>query len=92
MQAMLMPFTGQSTISWWSFYIINGDTTGFQLKERLIAKARQGVRVYVLYDEIGSNNLGKGYIRELQRQDIHVHSFGSLKSAQAHADQLSESS
>lgn len=61
------------------FYIINGDTTGFQLKERLIAKARQGVRVYVLYDEIGSNNLGKGYIRELQRQDIHVHSFGSLK-------------
>ncbi len=61
------------------FYIINGDTTGFQLKERLIAKARQGVRVYVLYDEIGSNGLSQGYIRALRRQGIEIHSFGSLK-------------
>ena len=39
------------------FYIIRKDKTGAELKRRLIEKARQGVRVYVLYDEIGSSDL-----------------------------------
>src|SRR6478609_6616485 len=47
------------------FYIIRDDAIGQQLKEILIRKAREGVRVYVLYDEIGSYYLPKSYRREL---------------------------
>jgi cardiolipin synthase len=47
------------------FYIINDDTLGRQLKEILERKARQGVRVYVLFDEIGSHHLPRAYRREL---------------------------
>src|SRR3954453_23930851 len=36
------------------FYVIRDDAIGRQLKEVLMQKAREGVRVYVLYDEIGS--------------------------------------
>jgi cardiolipin synthase len=47
------------------FYIIQDDNIGREFKSRLIAKAREGVRVYVLYDEIGCYNLPKAYRREL---------------------------
>jgi cardiolipin synthase len=47
------------------FYIIQDDHVGREFKARLERKAREGVRVYVLYDEIGSYNLPKAYRREL---------------------------
>jgi cardiolipin synthase len=47
------------------FYIIQDDGIGRELKNRLIHKSQEGVRVYVLYDEIGSYNLPKAYRREI---------------------------
>lgn len=47
------------------FYIIADDKVGRQLKGRLERKAREGVRVYLLYDEIGSYSLPNVYRREL---------------------------
>jgi cardiolipin synthase len=47
------------------FYIIQDDHVGREFKARLVRKAREGVRVYVLYDEIGSYNLPKAYRREI---------------------------
>jgi cardiolipin synthase len=47
------------------FYIIQDDNVGRDFKSRLEQKARDGVRVYVLYDEIGSYNLPKSYRRAL---------------------------
>ena len=47
------------------FYIIQDDGVGRELKERLVRKSQEGVRVYVLYDEIGSYNLPKAYRREI---------------------------
>ena len=38
------------------FYILRDDATGRRLQQRLIAKAREGVAVYMLYDEIGRTN------------------------------------
>jgi cardiolipin synthase len=52
------------------FYIINDDNLGRQLKDLLIRKARQGVRVYLLYDEIGSYNLPRAYRRELAEAGV----------------------
>ena len=47
------------------FYIIRDDTLGQQMKEILERKAREGVRVYVLFDEIGSYELPRAYRRDL---------------------------
>jgi cardiolipin synthase len=47
------------------FYIIRDDNLGDRLKDLLVRKAREGVRVYLLYDEIGSYNLPRAYRREL---------------------------
>ncbi|PIE43460.1 MAG: cardiolipin synthase [Gammaproteobacteria bacterium] len=61
------------------FYIINADATGFKLKEMLIAKARMGINVYMLYDDIGSSHLSTRYINELRRQGIDIRPFGTIK-------------
>jgi cardiolipin synthase len=52
------------------FYIIRDDTIGRQLKELLERTAREGVRVYLLYDEIGSYQLPRSYRRELAEAGV----------------------
>jgi len=47
------------------FYIIRDDQLGRDLRQRLEQKAREGVRVYVLFDEIGSYQLPRSYRRSL---------------------------
>lgn len=43
------------------FYIIRDDATGRKFRDALVEKARQGVRVYAMYDEIGSLGLPDSY-------------------------------
>src|SRR3954463_13420140 len=57
------------------FYIIRDDNLGRQLKELLLRIAHKGVRVYVLYDEIGSYNLPKAYRRELTEAGVLILPF-----------------
>jgi cardiolipin synthase len=52
------------------FYIIRDDVIGRELKLRLENKARAGVRVYVLYDEIGCYYLPKMYRLELAEAGV----------------------
>ncbi len=57
------------------FYIVRDDRLGQQLAERLIAKAKAGVAVYLLYDDIGSTGMPKRYRRELREAGIKVAGF-----------------
>lgn len=57
------------------FYIIRHDTTGNQFKEVLIDKAREGVKVRVIYDWVGSLWLDQKYIADLKDAGIEVVSF-----------------
>ena len=57
------------------FFIVHDDEIGRELKARLLAKARQGVAIYFLYDEIGCRALPRRYIRELRRGGIHAEPF-----------------
>ena len=41
------------------FFIVKDDELGRELHKRLLAKAKEGVRVYFLYDEVGSYSLSK---------------------------------
>ncbi|MGG7056551.1 cardiolipin synthase [Nitrosomonas sp. ANs5] len=61
------------------FYIVRDDVLGRELKHRLVARARDGVRVYFLYDEIGSYRLPSSYLDELRDAGVWVRSFHSTR-------------
>ena len=60
-------------------YIIHDDEIGNKFKDALIAKAVEGVRIYVLYDGIGSHDLNRTYLNSLRQNGIAVNSFRSTK-------------
>jgi cardiolipin synthase len=61
------------------FFIVRNDNLGRELKTRLIRKAAEGVRVYFLFDQIGSGWLGRAYIRELLKAGVFVRPFLTTK-------------
>ena len=61
------------------FFIIHDDYIGREIKRRLIERARAGVRIYFLYDEVGSHDLPKSYKEELREAGIEVSAFNTRK-------------
>jgi cardiolipin synthase len=61
------------------FYIVKDDLIGRDIKSRLIARARDGVSIYFLYDEIGSYGLSAGYLNDLRAAGVKVHPFHTRK-------------
>jgi cardiolipin synthase A/B len=61
------------------FYTVADDETGKKFSQALIAKAKQGVRVYFLYDGLGSTDLSPQYIKNLEENGIQVGIFKSTK-------------
>ncbi|HUF63213.1 MAG TPA: cardiolipin synthase [Verrucomicrobiales bacterium] len=61
------------------FFIVRHDALGQRVAKVLRRKASEGVRVYVLYDEIGSKDLSAHYLHELRRAGIQVSAFGSAQ-------------
>ncbi len=57
------------------FYIINDDDAGRRFLQALSAKAHQGVRIYMLYDEIGSRLMTKSFLKTCRSHGIHISSF-----------------
>ena len=66
------------------FYIIKDDELGRRLKDHLIERARAGIRVYFLYDEIGSYKLPSGYIRAMQQAGVYASAFHSTRGRTNH--------
>lgn len=61
------------------YYIVRDDDIGTQLRDRLIAKAREGVSVLFLYDEVGSFKLGRAYIKALLAGGVDIRPFHTTK-------------
>ena len=61
------------------FFIVKDDELGQRIKRHLVAKAREGVKIYFLYDEIGSHELDYFYRRELQNAGVEIHEFNTRK-------------
>ena len=66
------------------FYIIKDDNLGRELRDHLVRKALAGVRIYFLYDEIGSYKLPGRYLRELRQAGVHVSPFHSTRGKTNH--------
>lgn len=62
------------------FFIIKSDSVGDHLRDLLMKKAREGVKVYVIYDEIGSRKLRMGYISSLREAGVNVSPFNGKRS------------
>ena len=57
------------------YYIFNDDEIGNQVREILIAKAKAGVEVRVLYDDVGCWNVKKRFFREMKEAGVEVYAF-----------------
>ncbi|MEG1544999.1 MAG: phospholipase D-like domain-containing protein, partial [Tannerellaceae bacterium] len=57
------------------YYIFADDKIGNRVKEALIAKAKEGVRVRVLYDDVGCWNVKSRFYNEMKAAGIEVYAF-----------------
>ncbi len=57
------------------FYMVHDDGLGRRMQSAMIERARAGVPVYMLYDEVGSKGLPRRYLEELRAAGVEVSSF-----------------
>ncbi|WP_042358788.1 cardiolipin synthase [Geomicrobium sp. JCM 19055] len=57
------------------YYIIQRDELGIKLRDELTAKAKEGVKVRLLYDDIGSRRLNRSFFKELIEHNGEVAAF-----------------
>ncbi len=57
------------------FYIIENDEIGNLIKDKLVAKAKEGVEVRLIYDDVGSWSLPKRFIKELVNAGAEAYPF-----------------
>ncbi|MGJ8633986.1 MAG: cardiolipin synthase [Luteolibacter sp.] len=60
-----------------NFFIVKNDKVGKRFQQALIAKAKEGLKVYFLFDEIGSHKLSTTYLDELKEAGVECETFGS---------------
>ncbi|MBL0710930.1 MAG: cardiolipin synthase [Colwellia sp.] len=61
------------------FFIVHDDEIGEEIKNALIARAKQGIKIYFLYDEIGCHDLPEHYKNQLRAAGIAVYDFHTQK-------------
>jgi cardiolipin synthase len=57
------------------YYIIDDDKLGNKLRELLIRKANEGIKIRLIYDDVGCWSLPDDFIESLKAAGIEVHSF-----------------
>ena len=57
------------------FYIFNDDTVGQRVREALISKAREGVKIRIMYDDVGCWHVSKCFFRVMKEAGIEVFPF-----------------
>ena len=60
-----------------NFYIVKNDRVGGKFQQALIERARAGVKVHFLFDEIGSHKLSSTFLGEMMDAGVECESFGA---------------
>jgi cardiolipin synthase len=61
------------------FYIIEDDKIGNEIKEILIRKAKEGVKVRVIYDDVGSWGLSRRFVRKIRQANVKIKPFMKVR-------------
>jgi cardiolipin synthase A/B len=61
------------------YYIFHDDQIGREFKKRLMEKARAGVRVYLLFDEVGSPDFKGAPLEELRKAGVDARKFNTRR-------------
>lgn len=64
------------------FFIVHDDGLGRRFHEALLEAARRGVRVYFLFDSIGSHALPRRFVRTLRQAGVDARPFRNAKGIQ----------
>ena len=57
------------------FYRWESDNIGNRIKDVLVKKAREGVKIRIIYDDVGSWKISKIYLKELKKEGIKTYAF-----------------
>ncbi len=79
MEALLEAIAGAKHHIHIQYYILCDDATGTRLRDALAAKARQGVQVRLLYDDVGCAGVKKAFFESMRAAGIEVHAFLHVK-------------
>lgn len=60
-------------------FILEDDATGQQFKEIMIAKAKEGVEVRLMFDGFGGRKLGRKYLSELADAGVEILNFSPFR-------------
>lgn len=61
------------------FYRFESDKLGTQFCEALMAKSRMGVKVRIIYDDVGSWSLSNSLIRKMRKTGIEIYPFMAVR-------------
>ncbi len=61
------------------YYIFEDDKIGNQFKELLIKKAREGIIIRIIVDDVGSWGLSKQFLTDLRINNIEIYSFMEVR-------------
>jgi cardiolipin synthase len=61
------------------FFIIHDDELGRKFQDRLIQRARAGVKIYFLYDEVGCHKLPGTWLGALRESGVRVEGFKTTR-------------
>ncbi len=79
-EAMISAIESANSYVLIQFYIVRDDAVGRRMRDLLIARARSGIRVLFLYDEIGSIKLADSFLDPLYNEKgIEVSGFKTTK-------------
>lgn len=77
-ESMFEAIQSAKTYVLFQFYVIRPDKIGTRFADLLIQKAKEGVRVYVLYDGIGTS-LHRKFLKRLQEAGVRTSRFSSTR-------------
>ena len=79
MDALLEAIAGARHHIHTQYYIFSDDETGRRLRDALTAKAREGVEVRILYDDVGCTGVKKAFFEGMRAEGIEAYSFLHVK-------------
>lgn len=61
------------------YYIYENDDIGNSIRDLLIAKAEEGVKVRFIYDDFGSSSIRRGFVRKMKKAGVEAYPFNTIR-------------